>query len=86
MSPKPHTHSKKYEEVERQVAFSTPKAVIEAICVQMERADEAAGRIEKEGSVVRDLRGAVIAHPSILIEQNAVKLYTDLLKKWEDKE
>jgi hypothetical protein len=82
MSQKQRTRSKNYEAVEKQVDEFTPESVIDAIAVQIDRAHEAAERIEKEGSVVRDMKGSVIPHPAISIEQSATKIYTDLLKKW----
>lgn len=84
MSQKRRTKSKTVEAVENQVFEDTPKSVIDAIATQIDRAEEAAGRIEREGSVVRDMRGTVIEHPAIAIERNAIKLYTDLFKKWGD--
>jgi len=62
-------------------AENTPDATIELIANQLERAKDAAARIEKEGSVVRDSRGSVIPHPAIDIERAATKLAADLILK-----
>lgn len=72
------------ESVREQVRADTPESLIELIAKQLDRASEAAERIEKEGSVVRDMKGSVIPHPAILIEQNATKLAADLLTKNKD--
>ena len=70
------------DEIGDQVRIETPEGIIEAIAIQMHTAREARGRIEREGSVVRDARGSVIPHPAIKIESDAIKLYTALLAKW----
>ncbi len=69
-------------EVADQVRDDTPDAVLEAIAVQLRAAREARERIEREGSVVRDVKGSVIAHPAFGVEQSAIKLYTALMAKW----
>ena len=84
MSHKQVTRSKNHSLVAKQVFSDTPESIISAIATQIDRAEEAAERIEKEGSVVRDMKGSVIPHPAIAIEQGATKLYTDLIKKWSD--
>jgi hypothetical protein len=43
-------------------------------------AEEARARIEEEGIVVRDMKGSVIEHPAIKIEQVALKTISDTLK------
>ena len=68
-------------EVAAQVRDNTPDGVIEGIAVQVHTAREARSRIEVEGSVVRDMKGAVVPHPAIDIEASAIKLYTALLDK-----
>jgi hypothetical protein len=55
--------------------------VVTLIATQLDRAEEAAERIAREGSVVRDTKGSVIAHPAIAIELAATKLAADLLGK-----
>jgi len=40
-------------------------------------------RIKREGSVVRDLKGNVIAHPSIKIKQDADAIIADLVMKFK---
>lgn len=54
---------------------------VEAIVQQIQLAMEARKRIDEEGIVVRDMRGAFLAHPAIKIEADAVKIYTELLRK-----
>lgn len=84
MSQKQATPSKNYKVAKEQVYDDTPKAIVAAIATQLDRAEEAAERIVREGSVVRDMKGSVIPHPAIQVEINAIKLYTDLIKKWSD--
>jgi len=59
----------------------TPRSVVEAVAVLIYTAQEARRRITKEGSVVRDMKGAVVPHPAIAIEAAAIKQYTDLIMK-----
>jgi len=75
------TQSDMFDFVAQQVSARTPVATIELIARQLERAENASQRIEREGEVVRDIKGAVVPHPAILIEQNATKMATDLLSK-----
>jgi microcystin degradation protein MlrC len=67
--------------VQDQVKPRTPALIVDAIAVQIHTAHEARERIDEEGSVVRDLRGAVVPHPAIKIEADAIKIYTALLDK-----
>lgn len=60
----------------------TPPTIRHLIARQLDRAKEAADRIEREGTVVRDAKGAVMAHPAIAIEIQATKVAADLLGKW----
>ena len=69
------------ESVKEQIWEGTPPGIAELIYRQLQRADEAHERIQREGSVVRDLKGNVIAHPAIAIEKEATKLAADLLQK-----
>ncbi len=69
-------------EVEAQVRRGCQPLVVEAIACQIDLAREARDRIVREGSVVRDMKGAVVPHPAIKVEASAVKLYTELLGKW----
>lgn len=68
--------------VDERMKTRIPSAVLEAIGIQEERAREAGARVTREGSVVRDLKGAIIAHPGIAIEASAHKTINDLLKAW----
>ena len=69
------------ENIRNQVKVRTPQTIIDMIAAQMERIKEAKKRIDEEGIVVRDLKGAVVPHPAIKIEQDTIKLVADLLKK-----
>lgn len=69
------------EKVRNQVKAKTPESIIELIAKQLDRASDASARIEAEGTVVRDPKGCVVAHPAISIEITATKLATDLLAK-----
>lgn len=69
------------ESIQCQLRENTPVAIVELIVRQLDRADEAAARIEKEGSVVRDLKGSVVPHPAIVVEKDATKLAADLIDK-----
>lgn len=81
MNRKQPTQSKSYDIVAKQVRAKTPESVIELIARQLDRADDAKERIEREGSVVRDMKGSVIPHPAIQIEIAATKIAVDLLRK-----
>ena len=81
MKPATPTNSLTFESVKKQCSDNTPPGVIEQIAAQMDRAAEAKRRIETEGIVVRDMKGSVIAHPAIKIEQDACKMITDLLTR-----
>ena len=69
------------QELLKDLKADTPQTVLEAIAIQVYTAREARKRIDEEGSVVRDSRGSVIAHPAIKIEASAIKLYTSLIEK-----
>ena len=81
MSAKPPTPSKNLEDVQLQLRKKTPLKITELIARQLDRADEAAARIEEEGSVVRDPKGSVIPHPAIKIEIDATKIAAYLIAK-----
>ena len=83
MKSAPHTLSPDLiAEVEDQTNNRTPAAIIEAIACQLHLAREARHRIVTVGSVVRDPKGSVFAHPAIQVEAAAIKIYTALLAKW----
>ena len=71
------------DRAKQQVKRNTPAIIIEAIALQMDRLDEAKKRIVNEGIVVRDLKGSVVPHPAIKIEQDATKLIAELLNKYK---
>lgn len=73
--------SENIDRVWQQVNPKTPPAIVELIARQLDRADDAAERITREGSVVRDLKGNVVAHPAIAIELTATKTACELLLK-----
>jgi len=64
-----------------QVQPGTPDSIITLIERQLDRAWAAHCRIQKEGEVVRDMKGSVIPHPAIEIERAATKQASDLLAK-----
>lgn len=55
---------------------------MELLARQLDRANEAKRRITEEGAVVRDLKGSVIPHPAIRIEQNATKIFVELMGRF----
>lgn len=67
--------------LEDQLRPGTPPAIISLIKKQLERAANAAARVEKEGEVVRDSKGSVIQHPALAIETTATRLACDLIAK-----
>lgn len=73
--------SDNWKRAQESVGPRTPDAIVEQIAAQMDRADEAAGRIEEEGVVVRDMKGSVVPHPAIAVEQAAAKMICDLIAK-----
>ena len=82
MNQKQPTQSRNYKLASEQVRSATPVSIIELISRQLDRADDAKERIDREGSVVRDMKGSVIAHPAIAIEKEATKLSAELLGKY----
>ena len=65
-----------------QVNASCPESVIEIIETNMILSDKADARVEKEGIVVRDLKGSVIQHPAIKIQADAQKVISNLMDKY----
>jgi phage terminase small subunit len=47
--------------------------------------EEAIRRIKEEGQVVRDMRGAVVAHPSLQIQQTSADAMVQILAKYGKK-
>lgn len=47
--------------------------------------DEAIRRIAEEGQVVRDMRGAVVPHPSLAIQQSSADAMAQILTKYGKK-
>lgn len=83
MSPKPPIPSGSFDLIASQMHPSTPETVIMLIARQLDRANDAKTRIDKEGGVVRDLKGNVIPHPAIAIERAATKTIADLMLKFK---
>ena len=77
----PSTHIRLPSRSEIEDVYSVYSEVADAIMENIEIANECGTRIRDEGIVVRDLNGTVCEHPAIKTQQNAIKLYTDLLKK-----
>ena len=65
-----------------QLPEKSPDAIAQSMGIQLKRQHEAKDRIDEEGVVVRDLKGSVIPHPAIKIEQDATKVIADLFKKF----
>ena len=61
----------------------TEETIIRSLAIQISRLEESKQRIDIEGIVVRDLKGSVISHPAIKIEQDATKLIADMVKKFK---
>ncbi len=80
------THSKNYETAENACDDETPLPIIGMISRQLDIAEDARHRIEREGIVVRDIRGTVVAHPAIEIENKATKLAHELIVKHKKNE
>jgi len=59
-----------------------PGEALKLIVNQLYRADDAKARVDEEGQVVRDMKGSVIPHPAIKIEQEATKMAIDLIRKY----
>lgn len=62
---------------------STPELIYDLIDNQIKIAEESRKRINKEGIVVRDLKGSVIPHPAIKIEQESIKIISDMIIKYK---
>jgi len=66
------------DELRGVIKEDTPTTIVSIIFTNIKLADDCIERIKKEGSVVRDLKGNVIAHPSIAIKNNA----DEIIAKW----
>lgn len=58
----------------------TPQGIIGILADKLAILSHAKQRIDKEGLVVRDLKGSVIPHPALNIIKDAEKTMIDLLK------
>jgi len=65
----------------KNLGINPPEIIIELMASQIGIAEEARDRIKKEGIVVRDMKGSVVAHPAIKIEQDALKNIEILINK-----
>lgn len=63
----------------------TPKRIVETIGEYRRIAAEALAKVSMEGTVVRTLKGDVIAHPAIRVHGDATKAEAALLKEWARK-
>jgi hypothetical protein len=63
----------------------TPARIVAMIAQLRAIADDAKARIEKEGTVVRTLKGEVIAHPAIKIHADAVKAEAAMVRDFARK-
>lgn len=73
------------DEVAAECLSRTPARIVQAIAEHRSIAVEALAKIQVEGTVVRTLKGDIIAHPAIRIHSDAVKAETTLLKDWARK-
>ena len=64
---------------------TTPRRIIEQVVELRQISAESMAKIESEGTVVRTLKGDVIAHPSLKIHADAIKAEESLLKNWADR-
>jgi len=76
------SNKKNMEKALSQVNKRTPHIICELIAVQLDIIDDSIRRITQEGTVVKDLKGSVIPHPSIKIKLDATKATSDLLSKY----
>lgn len=81
-TPTPSTET----EVRAQLAGDTPDIVVEAVGHHLETFREAKRRIADEGIVVRDMRGAVVAHPAIEVAKAAAAEIERIAAKWKKKD
>jgi hypothetical protein len=68
--------------IEAELQSFTPARIVEQVCEYRRIAAEAINKIDAEGSVVRTLKGDVIAHPALKIHAEATKAEALLLKDW----
>jgi hypothetical protein len=68
----------------RRLRHNTPSGIVEIFEENLSHFLEAKRRITEEGQVVRDLRGAVVPHPSLEIQREHGKIMLEILKKHGD--
>jgi hypothetical protein len=71
------------EYVRLSVKDDTPEPIINILAENISLVEDCVKRIKKEGSVVRDLKGNVIAHPSIKIKQDTDVIIANLIMKFK---
>jgi hypothetical protein len=70
----------------KHLADNTPKGVVDIYEHHQKNYREAIRRIEEEGQVVRDMRGAVVAHPSLAIQQSSADAMLAILSKYAQRD
>lgn len=60
-----------WAEIEKQVYPEIGVVGLESLCIQVHRMRDARERIDKEGTVVADVKGLAVQHPAIAIEKAA---------------
>ena len=75
-------HNLIFTELAKQCKDGTPPKILQILAEHATIANEAKARIETEGTVVRTLKGDVIAHPAIRVHADATKTIAGLLKEW----
>lgn len=70
------------EQIGGEVRRNTPRRIIAQIGEYRALCVEALAKIGAEGTVVRTLKGDVIAHPAIRVHAEAAKAEAALLKEW----
>jgi len=71
--------------IELECAARTPQRILQQIAEHRSIAIEALQKISDEGTVVRTLKGDVIAHPALKVHADALKSEAGLLSVWARK-
>jgi phage terminase small subunit len=69
-------------EIIEQCRSNTPEKIIDMIVELATIANDAKKRIDNEGTVVRTLKGDVIAHPAIKIHSDTTKNIAAIMKEY----
>ena len=70
------------EEAIAQTKPNTPKMILDNIAKARLLSHDCGERIEREGAVVRDLKGSIVPHPAIKIRNEQDKIVADLIAKY----